>query len=476
MVANWLHGVALRTALKAKTMTAKRREREKQVTEMPEPEAAPHDQWRGLQPLLDHELNGLPENYRVPILLCDLEDKTIKEAAGQLGWPQGTLAGRLARGRRMLAKRLARRGLVLSAGSLAGVVSRNAASAGVPTSLVSSAVRAAGIVAVGQKAVAGVVPVKVAALMEGVMKAMLITKLEKVTAVLLVVAAVGMGGGWLSRPTTVAAQAAPAPDGKATLDTKTSAQEYKSIFLKTLGVTAEHFEQITYANQYDGRIEANTCRPDATGMVRQAYVSLSCQDGKCSVAVRIHKVRTTGDRSEVVGRDEELERAILTKLNAQQPQTQGNRFRGAGAEFSVNSDAGLAGSVVANERNFVTVLDCGTAVLMGRPQAVRQGPAPVVGDKQQTVQPQKARIDPAPTTLMGMAAFYDRTGHSQAAAFFRQLAAAKDKDASEGRRLPLPPAPMKGSQTRGEEPDNPIWFVPFIDGGTVAPTQRNRRP
>src|SRR5271165_3246478 len=168
-LANWLHGVALRTAMKAKTMTAKRRGREKQVTEMPEPEAAQQDQWRDLQPLLDQELNGLPENYRLPILLCDLEGKTIKDAAQQLGWPQGSLAGRLARGRKLLAKRLANRGVVLSAGSLAAVVSQNVASA----SLMSSTVKA------GQATVAGVVPAKVVALMEGVMKSMMLTKLSK---------------------------------------------------------------------------------------------------------------------------------------------------------------------------------------------------------------------------------------------------------------------------------------------------------
>ena len=69
--------------------------------------------WTDLQPLIDQELNGLPESYRLPILLCDLGGKTIKEATHQLGWPQGTLAGRLARGRKLLAKRLARRGWAL---------------------------------------------------------------------------------------------------------------------------------------------------------------------------------------------------------------------------------------------------------------------------------------------------------------------------------------------------------------------------
>ncbi len=196
-LANWLHGVALRTAMKAKTMTAKRRGREKQVTDMPEPEAAQQDQWRDLQPLLDQELNGLPENYRLPILLCDLEGKSIKEAAQQLGWPQGTLAGRLARGRKMLAKRLANRGVVLSAGSLAAVVSQNVASAGVPTSLMSSTIKAAMMIGAGQATVAGVVPAKVAALMEGVLKSMMLTKLSKAAVgglVVLCLCGLGIGG------------------------------------------------------------------------------------------------------------------------------------------------------------------------------------------------------------------------------------------------------------------------------------------
>jgi RNA polymerase sigma factor (sigma-70 family) len=187
-VANWLHGVALRTALKAKAMAAKRRGREQQVTAMPEPEAAQQDQWSDLQRLLDQELNGLPEKCRLPILLCHLEGKAIKEAAQQLGWPQGTLAGRLARGRRLLAKRLANRGVVLSAGSLAAVISQNAASAAVPTSLMKTTIKAATLLAAGQATVAGVVPVKVAALMEGALKGMMLTKLKTATVGLLLVA------------------------------------------------------------------------------------------------------------------------------------------------------------------------------------------------------------------------------------------------------------------------------------------------
>jgi RNA polymerase sigma factor (sigma-70 family) len=198
-VANWLHGVALRTAMKAKAMTAKRRGREKQVTEMPEPEAAQQDQWSDLGPLLDRELNGLPENYRLPILLCDLEGKTIKDAAQQLGWPQGTLASRLARGRKLLAKRLANRGVALSAGSLAAVVSQKVVSAAVPTSLMSSTVKAAAVIAAGKGTVAEVVPAEVAALMEGARKTMFLTKLKSLMPVTLAMLAilVGVGGARL---------------------------------------------------------------------------------------------------------------------------------------------------------------------------------------------------------------------------------------------------------------------------------------
>jgi RNA polymerase sigma factor (sigma-70 family) len=205
-LANWLHGVALRTAMKAKPLTAKRRGREKQVTAMPEPEAAQQSQWPDLQPLLDQELNGLPANYRLPILLCDLQGKTIKDAAQQLGWPHGTLAGRLARGRKLLAKRLANRGVVLSAGSLATVISQNVASAGVPTALMSFTVKAATMIVAGQATVAGVVPARVVALTEGALKSMMLTKLSNAVAGLVVLAVVVFGGGLLTYTTAAGQQ------------------------------------------------------------------------------------------------------------------------------------------------------------------------------------------------------------------------------------------------------------------------------
>src|SRR5262249_11352360 len=127
LLSNWLYGVAYRTALKARATAARRGARERQVPEMPEPEVAPRGLPHDLQSLLDQELSRLPDKYRVAIVLCDLEGKTRPEAARELGCPEGTVAGRLARARGMLAKRLARHGTVLSGGSLAAALSQDAA-------------------------------------------------------------------------------------------------------------------------------------------------------------------------------------------------------------------------------------------------------------------------------------------------------------------------------------------------------------
>jgi RNA polymerase sigma factor (sigma-70 family) len=195
MVANWLYGVAHQTALKVRATTAKRGARETHEMQMPEPRAKDHDLWDDLRPLLDHELSRLPDKYRVAIVFCDLAGKTRKEAAQQLGVPEGTLAARVARGRVMLAKRLARHGLGVTAAALATTLTENA-SAFVPNSVLAAAINAASALAAGN-ATAGVVSAKVVALMEGALKSMLLTKLKTATAVLLMFAVVGGAAGLL---------------------------------------------------------------------------------------------------------------------------------------------------------------------------------------------------------------------------------------------------------------------------------------
>jgi RNA polymerase sigma factor (sigma-70 family) len=185
LLGNWLYGAAYRAALEAKA--ARRRVKERQVSAMPEPEApAQPEVSLDLRPVLDQELSRLPDKYRAPLVLCDLEGRTRRDVARQLNIPAGTLSGRLTTARRLLAKRLARHGLAVSGGALAATLSQNGASACVPSPLVGSTVKAAVLSAAGQAAPAGLVSAKVAALTEGVLKSMLLSKLKIAAAVLLV--------------------------------------------------------------------------------------------------------------------------------------------------------------------------------------------------------------------------------------------------------------------------------------------------
>jgi RNA polymerase sigma factor (sigma-70 family) len=194
MVGNWLYGVAHQTALKARAMMTRRRARETQVTEMPEPKTRQEDHGDELQELLDQELSRLPDKYRVAIVLCDLEGKTRKEASQQLGVPEGTLAAQLARGRTMLAKRLARHGLAVSVASLAAVLSQQATAACLPPQVISSTIKSISAVVAGQAT--GLVSAKVTALTGGVLKAMYLTNFKLMT--ILLVGALGAGAAGLT--------------------------------------------------------------------------------------------------------------------------------------------------------------------------------------------------------------------------------------------------------------------------------------
>ncbi len=348
-VAGFLHGVAYRTALKARTTTARRRVREKQVTEMPEPAVTPQDPWFDLQPLLDQELNGLPEKYRLPILLCDLEGRSIKEATEQLGWPQGTVAGRLARGRKMLAKRLTRRGLVFSGGSLAAVLARNAASAAVPASLLGVTVNATSFGVGGNPA--GTIPDTVAALTQGVLKAMFLTKVKLVLGVLLATAALSGAVGLIYQT-----QATEKPDkNKLTAEKDErpeldrnrqpeaekpseevvpgqTPEDYGRIFEAVLEVISERFD-ICYANRYEGRIETfpRQDRPaqPLKSLRRRAIVLITpIEEGHLLVSVRVFKESPCKSAEETsLGRDTGMEQVLLQRMLDQEQQERRQKQR-----------------------------------------------------------------------------------------------------------------------------------------------------
>jgi RNA polymerase sigma factor (sigma-70 family) len=109
LLANWLHGVAARTARKARVMAARRAHHERQIIPVAPLDSLPEADWRDLWPHIDEELQRLPDKYRVPLVLCYLNGLTNKEAADRLGWPAGSISYRLARGRELLRQRLGHR-------------------------------------------------------------------------------------------------------------------------------------------------------------------------------------------------------------------------------------------------------------------------------------------------------------------------------------------------------------------------------
>ncbi len=141
LLANWLYGVACRIARKARISLIRKETRERRAGKMPVQDQLLDLEWIEVKAVLDDELQQLPEKYRAPLVLCYLRGQTNAEAAAQLGWPAGSISERLARAREMLRKRLNRRGLTLSAGLLALLLSQKAASAAVSPLLLGSAVK-----------------------------------------------------------------------------------------------------------------------------------------------------------------------------------------------------------------------------------------------------------------------------------------------------------------------------------------------
>jgi RNA polymerase sigma factor (sigma-70 family) len=145
-LANWLYGVAFRVARKAKGLAARRDTHERAAAEARPPAPVTVGQDRAeLRAVLDEEMVALPEKYRVPLVLCYLEGLTNEDAARRLGWAPGSMSYRLARGRELLRRRLARRGLVCVAlwPVFLQVLSERASAGEVPDRLVDATVESA---------------------------------------------------------------------------------------------------------------------------------------------------------------------------------------------------------------------------------------------------------------------------------------------------------------------------------------------
>jgi RNA polymerase sigma factor (sigma-70 family) len=191
LLGNWLYGVASRTARTARAAAEKRRAKEAKA--VPREQTAEASPWQEFQPFLDYELSRLPAKYRVPVILCHLEEKSRHEAARALGVPEGTLSSRLARALTLLAKRLARQCPTFTGGALLAGLDPQATAAVLPAALVQTTVKSGMCVLGGRSLTAGVISAQVALLSEGVVRAMFFTKLKAAIVVLMILSFVATG-------------------------------------------------------------------------------------------------------------------------------------------------------------------------------------------------------------------------------------------------------------------------------------------
>jgi RNA polymerase sigma factor (sigma-70 family) len=190
-LAGWLFQVAYRTSQKVRAVRLARRGREVELFDLPAGEPPAEFIWRELRPIFDAELARLPDKLRLPAVLCLLEGRSKRDAARTLGWPEGTIAGRLQQAREVLRRRFAARGLTLSTGALAVALFEGAGAVAIPPALFASTIHgfAAGSASAGA-----------AALADGVVHAMFVTKVKALTAAVLLTGLVGTGTGVVLTP------------------------------------------------------------------------------------------------------------------------------------------------------------------------------------------------------------------------------------------------------------------------------------
>ncbi len=207
VLATWLYGVARRVAVRASTRARRRRGRERAMAEdIPVKDAhaarAEHDELRSL---IDAELERLPQRFRAPVILCDVQGQTHEQAAAQIGCPVGTVKSRLARGRERLRAGLVRRGLTLTLAAVASFLAAERASA-VPPTLIQFTISAAARLAAGSTLVAAALTPEAAALTKGVVLSMVFKKVGLVAGALSVAVLVTGVTAFLFAPIKAAQQ------------------------------------------------------------------------------------------------------------------------------------------------------------------------------------------------------------------------------------------------------------------------------
>jgi HlyD family secretion protein len=217
----WLHQVACRTAscLRRSNIRRHRHERRSALANAARSHGfqAPLDTDRNAA--IHEELNRLPEKYRAPLILCDLEGRTHREAARFLGWPIGTVKSRQSQGRGLLRHRLAGRGVGLAVAAGAVESLRHSAVAAMPREISRTTVIA--VMQQSARLVTGFqVSSRVLTLTHGVLRAMLWTRLRFLAVAILAVGIASGGTGFYvcgsQQPATEGRQTASQPPATTT--------------------------------------------------------------------------------------------------------------------------------------------------------------------------------------------------------------------------------------------------------------------
>jgi RNA polymerase sigma factor (sigma-70 family) len=265
----WLHAVAYRVSSCARAAAIRRRRHERRHGELAAGRLAiyPDDDRGDLKAAIHEEIAHLPEHYRAPLVLCDLEGCTHEQAARHLGWPVGTVKSRQARGRQRLRTRLIRRGLSPSSELVLPTVFTPKPA--VPADLIKATAHLATIWAGADSA-------RVAALAGEVLKVMFLQRL-KWTIVPIAMTALAIAGAGNLAWRAGAAMPGQGPAPPATPGQKPEAAAAKQERAGRIYITAEHHAD-----------------PRGTGAITRSLVVLDPQTGArtdlfdgCSIRPRV---------------------------------------------------------------------------------------------------------------------------------------------------------------------------------------------
>jgi RNA polymerase sigma factor (sigma-70 family) len=121
-LSSWLYGVAVKVAARARHHAMTRVHHERSAAAAKADSVSPETQMADWWGVIDEEIARLPDVLRQAVCACDLDGKSRRTAAAELGWPEGTVAKRLGKAREELARRLSRRGITLSATAVAAIL------------------------------------------------------------------------------------------------------------------------------------------------------------------------------------------------------------------------------------------------------------------------------------------------------------------------------------------------------------------